>query len=54
MHQANTDGNENNDTNACLKTCKKKYKKTTYTGYAERTPAQTPKMIRWAIGKATD
>ena len=52
MHQANTDGNENNDNdiNACLKT----YKKTTYTGSTERAPAQTPEHIRWAIGKATD
>lgn len=50
MHQANTDGNENNDINACLKT----YKKTTYTGSSEQTRAQTPEKIRWAIGKATD
>ena len=45
MLQANTDGYENNDINACSKTYKNKH---------THSPEKTPEKMRWAISKTTD
>ena len=45
MLQANTDGNENNDINACSKTYKNKH---------THAPEITLEKMRWAISKTTD